>query len=274
MVADSLATILSANEDMTVLAIAGTCASGLEAVTRYRPDVLLLDQRLPDGLGTDNLAAMLEVCPRMKVLLVTAGDTDDVLALAVLAGAAGVIPKGKRAATLVNAVRAVAHNEAVITPDALRRLIMRVLGIGPGPHRGQPEMPRLSFDRAIVLLSSWVPYSSAPAFSISPRTWSSRIPENTRMCMPGRSALAALATSGPPPGIPMSRMRTSGRVSRPASSGAGPGLSVTPKSGPGRGSFPARPASGTRRRCQRPLHRAHLRRPAGATAMRRPRRRR
>ena len=132
MVADSLATILSANEDMTVLAIAGTCASGLEAVTRYRPDVLLLDQRLPDGLGTDNLAAMLEVCPRMKVLLVTAGDTDDVLALAVLAGAAGVIPKGKRAATLVNAVRAVAHNEAVITPDALRRLMPRLTRVSGG----------------------------------------------------------------------------------------------------------------------------------------------
>ena len=122
MVADSLATILSANEDMTVLAIAGTCASGLEAVARYQPDVLLLDQRLPDGLGTDSLEAMLAECPRMKVLLVTAGDTDDVLARAILAGAAGVIPKGKRAITLINAVRAVAHNEAVITPDALRRL--------------------------------------------------------------------------------------------------------------------------------------------------------
>lgn len=126
MVADSLATILSANEDMTVVAIAGTCASGLEAVARCQPDVLLLDQRLPDGLGTDSLAAMLSMCPRMKVLLVTAGDTDDVLALAILAGAAGVIPKGKRAATLVNAVRAVAHNEAVITPDVLRRLMPRL----------------------------------------------------------------------------------------------------------------------------------------------------
>ena len=63
--------------------------------TRYRPDVLLLDQRLPDGLGTENLAAMLEVCPRMKVLLVTAGDTDDVLALGRTGGRGGRDPQGK-----------------------------------------------------------------------------------------------------------------------------------------------------------------------------------
>ncbi len=147
MVADSLATILSANEDMTVLAIAATCASGLEAVARYRPDVLLLDQRLPDGLGTDILEAMLVECPRMKVLLVTAGDTDDVLARAIMAGASGVIPKGKRASTLINAVRAVAHNEAVITPDALRRLMPQLAktnsGIGTDLTAREREVLRL-----------------------------------------------------------------------------------------------------------------------------------
>jgi DNA-binding NarL/FixJ family response regulator len=133
MLADSLAETLSANEDMKVLAIATTCATGLEAVIRHTPDVLLLDQRLPDGLGTDSIAGMLEVCPRMKVLLITAGDSDEVLARAVMAGAAGVIPKGKRAVTLVNAVRAVANNEAVITPDALRRLMPRLAHSSAGP---------------------------------------------------------------------------------------------------------------------------------------------
>jgi DNA-binding NarL/FixJ family response regulator len=130
MVADSLAAVLGAVHDMAVLATASSCASGLAAVERYRPDVLLLDQRLPDGLGTDSVAAMLAVCPPMKVLLVTAGDTDDVLTSAVMAGAAGVIPKGKSAATLVKAIRAVANNEAVITPDALRRLMPRLAQAG------------------------------------------------------------------------------------------------------------------------------------------------
>jgi two-component system response regulator DevR len=147
MVADSLATILSANDDMKVLAIAATCASGLEAVARYRPDVLLLDQRLPDGLGTDSLEAMLTECPSMKVLIVTAGDTDDVLARAIMGGAAGVIPKGKRAITLINAVRAVANDEAVVTPEALRRLMPHLAqasgGIGADLTVREREVLRL-----------------------------------------------------------------------------------------------------------------------------------
>ena len=133
MVADSLAATLGAQDDITVVAVADSCASGLAAVARHRPDVLLLDQRLPDGLGTDSLAAMLEINPTMKVLLVTGGDTDDVLARAIMAGAAGVIPKGKRAANLVAAVRAAANDEAVITPDVLRRLMPRLARGNSGP---------------------------------------------------------------------------------------------------------------------------------------------
>jgi DNA-binding NarL/FixJ family response regulator len=132
MVADSLAAIVGAVEDMAVLATASSCAGGLAAVERYRPDVLLLDQRLPDGLGTDIVAAMLAACPPMKVLVITAGDTDEVLTSAVMAGAAGVIPKGKSAATLVKAIRAVANDEAVITPDALRRLMPHLAHAGTG----------------------------------------------------------------------------------------------------------------------------------------------
>jgi two-component system, NarL family, nitrate/nitrite response regulator NarL len=133
MVADSLAATLDAQDDIKVAAVADSCASGLAAVARHRPDVLLLDQRLPDGLGTDSLAAMLQANPPMKVLLVTGGDSDDVLARAIMAGAAGVIPKGKRAANLVAAVRAVANDEAVITPDALRRLMPRLTRGASGP---------------------------------------------------------------------------------------------------------------------------------------------
>lgn len=128
LVADSVAAALNATDDITVLDIAGTCASGLALVERLRPDILLLDQRLPDGLGTNILPEMLARSPLTKVLLVTASDSDDVLTRAIEAGAASVITKGKRAAVLIQAVRAAAHNEAVITPDALRRLL---------PHMGR-----------------------------------------------------------------------------------------------------------------------------------------
>lgn len=123
MVAESLTTTLNACPDITVVAIAESCATGLDAVATHRPDVLLLDQRLPDGLGTDILAPMFDVHPQLKVLFVTGGDSDEVLARAITGGAAGIIPKGKRASILVAAVRAVANDEAVITPNELRRLM-------------------------------------------------------------------------------------------------------------------------------------------------------
>lgn len=126
LVADSIAAALSATHDITVLDIAGNCAAGLAAVARHRPAVLLLDQRLPDGLGTSVLPEMLVASPRTKVLLVTAVDSDDVLTNAIEAGAVGVITKGKRAVSLVSAVRAAANDEPVITPDVLRRLMPRL----------------------------------------------------------------------------------------------------------------------------------------------------
>ena len=128
LVADSIAAALNATSDITVLDIAGTCADGVAAVELHQPDILLLDQRLPDGLGTAILPRMLEVSPSTRVLLVTATDTDDVLTRAIEAGAVGLISKGKRAAYLVKVVRAAAHDEAVITQDALRRLL---------PHMGR-----------------------------------------------------------------------------------------------------------------------------------------
>lgn len=136
LVADSMAAALGASGDITVVDIAGNCAAGIAAVARHQPVVLLLDQRLPDGLGTSVLPQMLSVSPRTKVLLVTAIDSDEVLTNAIEGGAVGVITKGKRAANLVTAVRAAANDEPVITPDVLRRLMPRVGQRGRRPDDG------------------------------------------------------------------------------------------------------------------------------------------
>ena len=123
LVAQGLSVLLDANQDLTVVAIAGTCADGLDAVTRHQPEVIVLHQQLPDGLGTDSLDAMFAACPTMKALILSADDRDEVLVRALRAGAAGVIKKTDRGAALVVAVLAVAHDEAIITPDTLRRLM-------------------------------------------------------------------------------------------------------------------------------------------------------
>jgi DNA-binding NarL/FixJ family response regulator len=133
MVAECLADALNLYPDISVLAVSQSCAAGLKAVAEHRPTVLVLDQQLPDGLGTDMLAELLRISPALKVLLVTGRGNDDDLARAIKGGAAGMIPKGKQMANLVKAVRAVANDEAVITPEALRRLMPRLSGRNPTP---------------------------------------------------------------------------------------------------------------------------------------------
>jgi DNA-binding NarL/FixJ family response regulator len=130
LVAESVAATLDTAEDVTVVAIAGTCSDGLAEVRRHLPDVLLLDQRLPDGLGTDLLPALQQASPRTRVILVTGANTDDVLHRAFEGGCAGFIAKGQRAAALLDAVRKVAAGETVVSPADLQRLVHRQVRLG------------------------------------------------------------------------------------------------------------------------------------------------
>ena len=128
LVADSLAAALTAADGIEVAGVAGSCAEAIEAMTRHQPDVLLLDQRLPDGLGTDLLPQLFAVTPETKVLLVTAEPSDSVLVAAIAGGCAGFVRKGARAAELIGAIRGVVRNETMIAAEDLRRLLPRLRG--------------------------------------------------------------------------------------------------------------------------------------------------
>jgi two-component system response regulator DevR len=128
LVADSLATTLAAADGLEVSGVAGTCGEALVATTQHQPEVLLLDQRLPDGLGTDLLPQLFAAAPRMKVLLVTAEASDSVLLAAIEGGCAGFVRKGARATELIEAIRGAARGETIIDAADLRRLLPRLRG--------------------------------------------------------------------------------------------------------------------------------------------------
>jgi len=140
LLADSVAAALAAAGDIVVAATAGTGAEGLAAVREHQPDVCLLDQRLPDGLGTDLLPGLLEASPDTRVVMVTGGDTDEVLHRAVEAGCVGFLSKGERAPVLISAVRQAAAGEAVFTAADLRRLMPQLSRAGR--RRGDDLTPR------------------------------------------------------------------------------------------------------------------------------------
>jgi DNA-binding NarL/FixJ family response regulator len=127
LVAESVAAILNCANDVAVVAVAHTGAEGVAEVLRHQPDVLLLDQRLPDGLGTDLLPALKQSSPRTRVVLLTGSDSEDVLRRALEGGCAGVVAKDRRAAVLLEAVRGAAEGKTVFAADDLRRLLPRLV---------------------------------------------------------------------------------------------------------------------------------------------------
>ena len=155
LLADSVATALNSHAQIAVLGIAGTCADGLREVRRYQPNVCLLDQRLPDGLGTDLLPALHAVSTTTKVLLVTGNDSIDVLHQALRAGSAGVIHKGERAAVLRDAVLRAAAGDTVLSAQDIRRLVPQA---GNAPHRLGDDLTRRERD-ILRLLAAAVPTS-------------------------------------------------------------------------------------------------------------------
>jgi DNA-binding NarL/FixJ family response regulator len=126
MVREGFSALLNAQSDMEVVAQA---ANGEEAVSRcveFRPDVILMDVRMPvmDGLdATRRILAGHFDDPAPRVLMLTTFDLDDYVYEALRAGASGFLLKDATAAELVHAVRVVAAGDALLAPSVTRRLI-------------------------------------------------------------------------------------------------------------------------------------------------------
>jgi len=122
MVRQGFGALLAAQHDMLVV---GDAADGAAAVTQsreLRPDVVLMDVRMPvmDGLEATR---RLNHIDGPKVLILTTFDLDDYVYAALRAGASGFLLKDAPAADLINAVRIVAAGEALLAPSVTRRLI-------------------------------------------------------------------------------------------------------------------------------------------------------
>jgi DNA-binding NarL/FixJ family response regulator len=116
--------------------VVGEAADGAEAVSaaeRLRPDVILMDLRMP---GTDGVAAIRELAKRgvpSRVLVLTTYDTDSHVLPAIEAGATGYLLKEAPRAELVRAVEAAARGQAVLSPTVATRLVGQVRKPAPAP---------------------------------------------------------------------------------------------------------------------------------------------
>jgi DNA-binding NarL/FixJ family response regulator len=125
VVAEGLATLINQQEDMEVVGSVGTFAQSERAAVELRPDVVLLDYRLPDGTAPDAAAAIRRVRPEAKIIFLTREDSEAVRFAAVQAGASAFIHKSRAAADVVAAIRDVARGKMLITPRTIATLLAK-----------------------------------------------------------------------------------------------------------------------------------------------------
>jgi len=118
--------VLEAAPDITVVGEAGTAASALARIPALRPDVAVLDVRLPDGDGVSVCRDIRSSMPGVACLMLTSFGDDEALFDAIMAGAAGYVLKQIRGTDLVGAVRTVASGKSLLDPEAASRVMSRM----------------------------------------------------------------------------------------------------------------------------------------------------
>jgi two-component system response regulator DevR len=121
-----IAELLGAVPGFEVVGEAGSVADALPRVLAARPDVAVLDARLPDGSGIDVCRDIRSAAPDTHCLILTSYDDQDALFAAVLAGASGYVLKEVRTSGLVDAIRQAALGRSLLDPALITQVMDRV----------------------------------------------------------------------------------------------------------------------------------------------------
>ncbi len=144
--------LLDAEPDIRVVGEAATGSEALAVVVRERPDVVLMDIRMPGGDGleaTERITAD-ERLVGTRIVIVTTFELDEYVSRALAAGASGFLVKDAEPADLIRAVRVVHEGEALLSPSIARRVID---GLGDTSPRSRPELlaPLTAREREILV---------------------------------------------------------------------------------------------------------------------------
>jgi DNA-binding NarL/FixJ family response regulator len=143
--------ILEAQADIEVVGEAVDGREAVELVARLDPDVALMDIRMPVIDGIEATRRLVSSRARAHILVLTTYGADEYVYEALRAGAAGFLLKTDPADRLVQAVRAVAHGDSLLGPEATRLLIDRFVA-GPPPNAALPPQLKALTDRELDVL--------------------------------------------------------------------------------------------------------------------------
>ncbi|SDD29321.1 two component transcriptional regulator, LuxR family [Geodermatophilus telluris] len=182
LIRSGVAAVLGSAPDITVVGQAGDGSEAVRLAQLHRPDVVLMDLRMPvlDGIAATRAITAQPALAGVRILVLTTFDNDRNVLLALRAGASGFVGKGSEPADLIQAVRVVAAGDALLSPRATRALVEDYVlgGADPGPPYDEAADARAAFgqltERELELVS-WVALGSsnaeiAAALVLSPLT--------------------------------------------------------------------------------------------------------
>lgn len=126
VVREGLRGLISRQAGMSVVGEAGTVAESVQAAARAKPDVVIMDVRLPDGSGVEACRAIREARPETRVIMLTSYADDEALFASIIAGASGYLLKQTRGQAVVDAITAVAAGRSLLDPDVTGRVLERL----------------------------------------------------------------------------------------------------------------------------------------------------
>jgi DNA-binding NarL/FixJ family response regulator len=137
-----LQTVLHNHQGITVVGEAGSKAGAVRAVKRLKPDIVLMDVRLPDGSGVEASRDILAEHPTTRIIFLTSYADDDSVLAAVLAGAHGYVLKTIDSDLLIQSIRAVSNGQSILNPALTQRALdwikagtVRVQSLSPQEER-------------------------------------------------------------------------------------------------------------------------------------------
>jgi two-component system, NarL family, response regulator DevR len=139
--------LLEAEGDIEVVGESGSAEEAIRRIPALRPDVAILDGRLPDGSGVDVCREIRSADPSVKALILTSYDDDEALFAAIMAGAAGYVLKQIRGNDLVDTVRRVAAGQSMLDPAVTAQVLER---LRKGPDT-DPALARLTEQELKIL---------------------------------------------------------------------------------------------------------------------------
>jgi DNA-binding NarL/FixJ family response regulator len=118
--------LLEQEDDIEVVGEAGLAAEAVGRIPVLKPDVAIMDARLPDGSGIDVCRDVRSADPSIRALILTSYEDDEALFAAIMAGAAGYVLKQIRGNDLVDTVRRVAAGQSMLDPAVTQRVLERI----------------------------------------------------------------------------------------------------------------------------------------------------